>query len=108
MLTAWTTRLAQQRIDTTKTNAEAIKTALTLYISRNNRLPCPAMAGLAPGAAGYGLEAAIPGTCTGTTIIGAVPNRAARGIVPWISLGLTSEGASDAYNNRFTYEVTLT
>ena len=107
MLTAWTSRLAQQRIDTTKSNAEAIKTALTLYISRNNRLPCPAMAGLAPGAAGYGQEAATPGTCAGATISGNVPNRAARGIVPWISLGLVSEAASDAYHNRFTYEVTL-
>ena len=102
MVSAWTSRLVQQRIDTTKTNAEAIKTALTLFISRNNRLPCPAIAGLAPGAAGYGQEAATPGTCTGTTIIGT----AARGIVPWMSLGLTSEAASDAYNNRMTYQVT--
>jgi prepilin-type N-terminal cleavage/methylation domain-containing protein len=105
MVSAWSARLAQQRIDTSKANAEAIKTALMLFISRNNRLPCPAVAGLAPGAAGYGQEAATPGTCTGTTIIGV--NIAARGIVPWISLGLTGEGASDAYNNRFTYQVTL-
>ena len=108
MLTAWTARLVQQRIDTTKSNADTIKTALINFVSRNNRLPCPAIAGLAPGAAGYGQEGATPGTCTGTTIIGGMPNRAARGIVPWISLGLTSEAASDAYNNRFTYEVTLT
>jgi prepilin-type N-terminal cleavage/methylation domain-containing protein len=108
LLTAWTARLVQQRIETTKTNAEAIKSALTLFISRNNRLPCPAIAGLAPGAAGYGQEAATPGTCTGTTIVGVVPNSAARGIVPWISLGLSSEAASDAYNNCFTYQVTLT
>jgi prepilin-type N-terminal cleavage/methylation domain-containing protein len=101
MVSAWTTRLVQQRIDTTKTNAEAIKSALTLFISRNNRLPCAAVAGLAPGAAGYGQEAATPGTCTGTTIVGVVPNSAARGIVPWISLGMTGEAASDAYNNRF-------
>jgi prepilin-type N-terminal cleavage/methylation domain-containing protein len=107
MASAWTSRLVQQRIDTTKTNAEAIKTALTLFISRNNRLPCPAIAALTPGAAGYGQEAATPGTCTGTTIVGAL-NSAARGIVPWISLGLTSEAASDAYNNRFTYQVTRT
>ena len=108
MLTAWTARLVQQRIDTTKSNADTIKMALINFVSRNNRLPCPAIAGLAPGAAGYGQEGATPGTCTGTTIIGGMPNRAARGIVPWISLGLTSEAASDAYNNRFTYEVTLT
>ena len=70
MISAWTTRLLQQRIDTTKTNAEAIKTALTLFISRNNRLPCPAFFGLVPGAAGYGQEAATPGTCSGSTIVG--------------------------------------
>ena len=60
MLNAWAARLAQQRIDRTKSNAETIKTALTLFISRNNRMPCPAIAGLAPGAAGYGQEAATP------------------------------------------------
>lgn len=108
LLTSWTARLVQQRIDTTKTNAEAIKSALTLFISRNIRLPCPAALGLAPGAAGDGQEAATPGTCTGTTIVGVAPNSAASGIVPWISLGLTGEAASDAYNNRFTYQVTLT
>jgi type II secretory pathway pseudopilin PulG len=105
LLNAWATQLVQQRINTTKANAETIKTALTNYVSRNNRLPCPAIAGLLPSAAAYGQEAATPGTCTGSAGIGVPPNDAARGIVPWIALGLTSESASDAYNNRFTYQV---
>ena len=105
-LKAWEAHLVQQRINTTKSNSDSIKTALLYFISRNKRLPCPAIAGLAPGAAGYGQEAAIPGVCTGTTIIGVAPNIAARGIVPWLSLGMTSVAASDAYNNRMTYQVT--
>ena len=102
-LNAWTAHLVQQRINTTKSNADVVKTALINYMSRNNRLPCPAIAGLAPGAAGYGQEAATPGACTGTTIIGVAPNIAARGIVPWLSLGMASDAASDGYNNRMTY-----
>ena len=105
-LSAWTNQLVQQRINTTQSNADIVKTALINYMSRNNRLPCPAIAGLAPGAAGYGQEAATPGTCTGTMIIGVAPSIAARGIVPWLSLGLASDAASDGYNNRMTYQVT--
>ena len=105
-LNAWAAHLVQQRINTTKSNADSIKTTLLNFISRNNRLPCPAIAGLAPGAAGYGQEAATPGVWTGTTIIGVAPNIAARGIVPWLSLGMASDAASDGYNNRMTYQVT--
>ena len=105
-LKAWAAHLVQQRINTTQSNADAVKSALINYIARNNRLPCPAIAGLAPGAAGYGQEAATPGVCTGTTIIGVAPNIAARGIVPWLSLGMASDAASDGYNNRMTYQVT--
>lgn len=106
LFNAWATQLVQQRINTTKANAETIKTALVNFVSRNNRLPCPAIAGLLPSAAAYGQEAATPGTCTGTIGIGVAPNEAVRGIVPWIALGLTSESASDAYHHRFTFQVT--
>lgn len=48
LLNAWANQLVQQRINFTKANAETIKTALVNFISRNNRLPCPAIAGLLP------------------------------------------------------------
>ena len=97
-------QLTNQRITSTKANEAAIKIALTNFIAQNNRLPCPAIPNLAPGAAGYGREAtATPSACTGLTPNGAVVT----GIVPWISMGISSDAASDGYYNRFTYQVVL-
>ena len=96
-------QLTNQRITTTKANEAAIKIALTNFIALNNRLPCPAIPNLAPGAAGYGREApAKPSACTGLPIDPVVT-----GIVPWITLGISSDAASDGYTNRFTYQVVL-
>lgn len=94
------TQMQASRISSTKQKQEAIKLALINFITRNNRLPCPAIPTLAPGAVGYGVEAANPGTCTGT---GAGP--VVSGIVPFSTLGITDENASDGYYNRFTYMV---
>ncbi len=109
LLSALLPLLSAQRtnaaISATRTKGEAIVTALTSFVSRNHRLPCPAIANLASNAPGYGVEAATPGTCTGTAVFGAGANIVRRGIVPWISLGLTNEQGLDAYNRRFTYFV---
>lgn len=97
-------QLTNQRITSTKANEAAIKIALTNFIVQNNRLPCPAIPNLAPGTAGYGREAtATASACTGLTPNGVVVT----GIVPWISLGISSDAASDGYYNRFTYQVVL-
>lgn len=90
------TRLTRQNIDT-------VKLALQAFIARTNRLPCPAVEALPPGNANYGIEAATPGTCAGTQAIGTV---AFRGVVPWKSLGMTTENAVDAWGNQITYVVT--
>ena len=100
-------QLQQSRINSTKIKQDAIKNALISFISRNSRLPCPAVASLAPGAVGYGVEAATPGTCAGTIINGTGASRVTSGIVPFSSLGLTDDAASDGYYNRITYIVTL-
>lgn len=89
-------------ISATRTKGEAIVTALMSFVARNHRLPCPAIADRVPNTAGYGVEAATPGTCTGTTVVG---GGVRGGIVPWVSLGLTNEQGSDAYHRRFTYLV---
>ncbi|HEY3299940.1 MAG TPA: prepilin-type N-terminal cleavage/methylation domain-containing protein [Methylophilaceae bacterium] len=96
-------QIQSARISNTKQKQEAIRLALINYISRNNRLPCPAIASLAPGVAGYGAEVVAPGLCTGTIVNGNV----ATGVLPWVSLGLSDENGTDGYYNRFTYEVTL-
>src|SRR5450830_1060536 len=99
-------QMQMARITTTKQKEDAIKSALISFIARNNRLPCPAVAGLAPGAVGYGVEALIPGTCT-NTFQDALPVTVVTGVLPWSSLGITDESASDGYYNRFTYQVKL-
>lgn len=101
-------QIASSRISTTKQKQEAIKFALINYIARNNRLPCPAVAGLAPGAVGYGIEDNPVLGCVNTNINVANPVAVATGIVPWISLGLTDEVATDGYYHRYTYQVVLT
>jgi len=99
LLTAQRTNAA---ISATRTKGEAIVTALMSFVARNHRLPCPAIADLAPNTAGYGIEETTPGACAGPT---PDPSAILRGIVPWISLGLTTEQGLDAYHRRFTYFV---
>ena len=98
-----TGQIATAKQGITQTRLAAIKSALTNFIVRNNRLPCPAIATLASGAAGDGVEAPTPGTCTGTLLSAGV----SAGEIPWVSLGLSSDAAIDGYSNRFTYQVTL-
>ena len=88
-------QITATRIINTKQKQQAIKLALIGFISRNHRLPCPAAANLNQGEAGYGIEAT---GCAGTV---------ATGIIPWSSLGLPESSASDAYYNRFTYQVSV-
>jgi prepilin-type N-terminal cleavage/methylation domain-containing protein len=92
----------------TQTREASIKAALTNFVSRNYRLPCPAVATIPAGAANNGVEAINPGTCTGTVLFPAVTPIVATGTIPWVSLGLPAEGSIDGYGNRFTYQVTLT
>ncbi|MGH9196917.1 MAG: hypothetical protein ACRD1T_14395, partial [Acidimicrobiia bacterium] len=44
-------------------------------------------------------------TCTGTTSIGGGANIIMRGIVPWVSLGLSDTQGLDGYDRRFAYFV---
>lgn len=98
---------ARAKVSATQTKQEAIKQALINFIARNSRLPCPAVATLAQGAANYGVEANASANpaCTGTTAIGAGVNVNVRGVVPWVTLGLADDAALDGYHHRFTYQV---
>jgi prepilin-type N-terminal cleavage/methylation domain-containing protein len=102
------------RARVTRQNMEAVKLALQGFIARNGRLPCPAVETLLPTDNLFGLEAATPGTCTGTvdlpggTFGAFVVDAAKRGVAPWKALGLTLEAASDGWGNQLTYMVTVT
>lgn len=99
-----TAQVQSARNTSMSTKLELIKSALIMFVARNNRLPCPAVEIRGPSDADYGVEAAVLGTCTGTTELGIV---ARRGVLPWVTLGLGSEDALDPYGSRFTYVVTL-
>lgn len=90
----------------TRQNVDAVRQALQAYMVRAGRLPCPAIETLTSSDTAYGLEAPTPG-CTGTTAIDS-PTVAFRGVVPWKTLGLTTESAFDAWGRQITYVVTNT
>lgn len=97
-----------QGVATARTKQEAIKVALITFIARNQRLPCPAIETLAPDDDDYGVESGTPGTCGATSIPSAVlpgVGPIQRGVVPWVSLGLSDTDALDGWNNRFSYFV---
>ena len=101
-LSVLTAQLTSTRITTTRDQENVIKTALITFLATNNRFPCPAVENLPDTDANYGVEAATPGTCTGTTDL----TGARRGVVPWVSLGLADSAALDGWSRRFTYVVT--
>lgn len=100
--------IVSTREKATRTKQEAIKTALSTFLARNNRLPCPAISTVPTGAATNGVEAATPGTCVGVVTSGAVPNIVKTGAIPWVALGLPEEATLDGFGNRFTYQVMAT
>lgn len=112
------TKVAQARIDATKTNAETVHQALLAFVSQNYRLPCPAAPGLVQGAAGYnveqrnplpvGSEVCIAGSGLANNINGSGPvgiNGVSRGTVPCVTLGLPDAACLDGWAVRFTYFV---
>ena len=101
------TQVTAARVTGTRNKQDAIKAALITFIARNNRLPCPAIATIPDGAPGEGAEDTTV-DCTATVRFpAAAPFTVATGAVPWVSLGLSHEGALDGYGNRFTYQVAI-
>lgn len=79
----------QRQYTDTRRSLEKVETALAQFVSREKRLPCPA-----DGTLSTGLELpAGGGACSAM----------ARGVVPWITLGLTDTDATDGWYNRLTY-----
>ena len=93
-------------ISSTRGKQHALKDALITFISRNQRLPCPAVETLAPGVVDYGVESGGGLVACGAAPIGG--GAIQRGVVPWVSLGLSDADALDGWYNRFSYFVVET
>ena len=107
-------RMAQAKVDTTKTRVEAIRQAMTIFVSQNYRLPCPAAPGLTRGLANYNIEQVTGASgsqiCTAASgltnnINGTTPLGVSRGTVPCVTLGLSEDTCTDGWSSRFTYFV---
>lgn len=95
-----TTQMEVQRINETRKQMEDIQQALLGFATANGRLPCPADPAIATGQANAGMEAT---TGTGSSMTCTyVGNNAARGVLPWATLGVSE---TDAWGNRYTYRV---
>jgi prepilin-type N-terminal cleavage/methylation domain-containing protein len=86
----------------TRSKLETLEGAITRFVITTGRLPCPADGGLVPGANLYGVEGRIAGLCD--SLIPAAQDQS-RGVVPWISLGLSIAQATDEWGNLITYRV---
>lgn len=89
--------ISQQRIQTTRTRLANVDAALTLFVSVNKRLPCPADGRLSASAGGAeNATTGPPRSCNGNQ---------QHGVVPWGALGLTASDVEDGWGSRFTYRV---
>ena len=84
-----------QRASETQKNLAEIRDALLGFTVVNGRLPCPALATIATGTAGAGLE---------PTPVAAAGCANTAGVLPWATLGVNE---TDAWGNRYTYRVTV-
>ncbi|MDP2418230.1 MAG: type II secretion system protein [Hydrogenophaga sp.] len=96
-LPATNTMMDNNRRKETRTKLEALEAAMTRFVMTNRRLPCPADGSLGPGDANQGLEQRTPvtGVCTAIDT----------GLVPWRTLGIPQDAATDAWGSLVTYRV---
>lgn len=93
------------KVKITQDRLNEIYKALTNYVARNKRLPCPALLTTVKGTSTYGDEAATPGTCTGLSSATAMSSfiYLVYGMVPFKALGLDPEMAEDAWGTKISY-----
>jgi type II secretory pathway pseudopilin PulG len=99
-----TALVGQQRREATRQRMAGVETALALFVSQNQRLPCPANGQLAGTNANAGLEESVAGTPLTCNVAG-VAGSQQHGVVPWRALGLAEQDVTDGWGNRLTYRV---
>ena len=94
-----TAMLGQQRREATRQRLSGVETALALFVSQHQRLPCPANGALASSHADAGKENPDP------PVGAACASNQDNGVVPWRALGLAEQDITDGWGNRLTYRV---
>lgn len=98
-LPATNTLLDNNRRKETRAKLEALEQAMVRFVTVNRRLPCPADGAQGTANPTSGVEqrnsAVTPATCTSMT----------SGVVPWRSLGVSADAATDAWGGLITYRV---
>lgn len=83
---------------TVRVTLSAVDSALATFVATHKRLPCPADGAIASAAPNAGVEqVAANGSCT--------PATQDRGVIPWVTLGMSENDASDPWLARLTYRV---
>jgi prepilin-type N-terminal cleavage/methylation domain-containing protein len=95
---AWTANLENQAHAATVQRQSAIKDALSGYIRRNNRLPCPDNDFTAPDGVENRTTAGNPATSCSARF----------GILPYVTLGLARDAVRDGWGHFFSYHVSNT
>jgi prepilin-type N-terminal cleavage/methylation domain-containing protein len=98
-----TSMVGQQRREATRQRLAAMEITITLFVSQNKRLPCPADGRIDGTSASAGVEERNAGT--GACQIGGTANNQRYGVVPWRTLGIAEPDATDGWGNRLTYRV---
>lgn len=91
-----TAMLGQQRREATRQKMVGAETAIALFVSQNQRLPCPADGTQPSESVSAGIEQRPAGSCSVTQ---------ANGVLPWRTLGLSEQDATDGWGTRLTFRV---
>ncbi|MFZ6758776.1 hypothetical protein ACO0K9_16345 [Undibacterium sp. Ji50W] len=98
----WTLQQTERQLSNqTAVNAtlKKIDIALANFVAQNKRLPCPADGSIASGLPNAGIESPYPAAAL------CAPATQAKGVVPWVTLGISESEATDPWNGRITYRV---
>lgn len=86
--------LDNEKRKTVRVTLDTVDTALANFVAVHKRLPCPADGRIASGAFNAGIE-----------LVSCNPAEQTWGVVPWVTLGLSGNEASDPWNGRLSYRV---
>lgn len=94
------TMMDNNRRQETRAKLEALESAIARFVMTTRRLPCPADGALLLSDTDYGRESAAS-TTTGSCTV----NELLNGVVPWRTLAVSQDAATDAWGNFVSYRV---